>query len=393
MSPTPPPFGPPQGERELAQMVDILAQAFATPPEEIRQRILLPGADTWVLRAGGEVCATAALIPMGQWFGGRRVRCAGISAVGVAPPHRGQGSGGRLMQAVLGQARAQGFALATLYPSSQGFYRRVGFEQAGARLEHRVRMAGIEVRERGLSLRAVQPEDGPRLREVYALHARRQQGWLDRGPYVWTRVTHPRTDLVYGYLVEGAGGVEGYVYLARRALPGSYRQELVLTDLVALTPGAGRRLLAFLGEHRALATEVVWRGGPAEPLLLLLDEQAYDSKILDRWMVRVLDARAALQTRGYAEGVSAALHLDVEDALFPENGGRFVLEVTQGRAQVREGGEGDLKLDVRALAPLYTGYLTPDALRLAGALSASDDTLRAATTLFSGPFPAMPDIF
>ncbi|ATB28068.1 GNAT family N-acetyltransferase [Melittangium boletus] len=393
MSATLPLFGPPQGERELAQTVDIIAQAFAMPPEEVRQRIVLEGSETRVLRAGDGVTATAALIPMGQWFGGRRVPTAGISAVGVAPIHRGQGAGTRLMEEMLRLARARGFLLATLYPSSQRLYRRVGFEQAGARVEHRVRMSGIEVQERSLALRPVEASDLPAIHDVYGRHARLQQGWLDRGPYVWTRVTHPRTELAYGYLVEGSAGVEGYLYLTRRALPASYRQELNLTDLIALTPAAARRLLGFLGEHRALTTEVLWRSGPADPLLFLLNEQTYESRFLDRWMLRVLDVPAALQARGYPEGSSGALHLEVEDEFFPENRGRFVLEVSEGEAEVREGGDGDLKLHARALAPLYSGFLAPSALQLAGALTAGEETLRTATALFSGPPPAMPDIF
>ncbi|MFY0580434.1 sterol carrier protein domain-containing protein [Cystobacter fuscus] len=81
------------------------------------------------------------------------------------------------------------------------------------------------------------------------------------------------------------------------------------------------------------------------------------------------------------------------DDLFPENQGRFVLEVEEGEAQVRPGGEGDLKLHVRALAALYSGFLSPSALQLAGVLEADDATLRTAEALFSGSPPSMPDMF
>lgn len=116
-------------------------------------------------------------------------------------------------------------------------------------------------------------------------------------------------------------------------------------------------------------------------------------KLLYHWMLRVLDVPAALQARGYPAGFSGALHLDVDDDLFPENRGRFVLEVENGEAEVRPGGDGDVKLHVRALAPLYSGFLLPSALQLAGVLQADEDSLRTATTLFSGPPPAMPDMF
>ncbi|HEX8819275.1 MAG TPA: sterol carrier protein domain-containing protein, partial [Archangium sp.] len=217
---------------------------------------------------------------------------------------------------------------------------------------------------------------------------------LDRTAYTWNRVTHPKGETAYGYLVEGAAGVEGYLYLTRRPLqPRDLRQEINLTDVVALTPAAGRRLLSFIGDHGSLATEVVWRGGPADPLLFLLREQTYQVKSLFQWMLRVLDVPAALQARGYPAGHSGALHLEVDDDLFPENRGRFVLEVDNGEAEVRPGGDGDMKLHVRALAALYSGFLSPDALRFSGALEADEVSLRTASALFAGPPPAMPDMF
>ncbi|WP_372240400.1 sterol carrier protein domain-containing protein [Corallococcus sp. CA049B] len=77
----------------------------------------------------------------------------------------------------------------------------------------------------------------------------------------------------------------------------------------------------------------------------------------------------------------------------PGEHGRFVLEVEGGTARVRPGGEGRLKLHVRALAPLYTGFLTPRALQLAGMLTGDDASLDAASALFSGPAPSLRDMF
>jgi predicted acetyltransferase len=162
---------------------------------------------------------------------------------------------------------------------------------------------------------------------------------------------------------------------------------------VALTPAAGRRLLDFLGEHRSVGRDVVWHGGPSEALLLLLREQTYQVKHSFHWMIRLLDVPAALTARGYPEGVSGALHLDVADDFFPENQGRFVLEVDAGGARVRQGGEGRVRLDVRALTSLYSGMYSPAALRAVGRLESDEASARLATALFAGPPPAMPDMF
>jgi predicted acetyltransferase len=60
---------------------------------------------------------------------------------------------------------------------------------------------------------------------------------------------------------------------------------------------------------------------------------------------------------------------------------------------VRPGGDGRLRLDVRALAPLYSGHLSPHALHAVGALEADEGSLAVAAALFGGPAPAMPDMF
>ncbi len=388
-----PEFGSPQGAEELAAAADIISQAFAmTPPEGVSWVEKVTPANLRVLREKGAVTATALPIPMGQWFCGRRVAMAGIGGVGVAPSARGRGAATRLMRHTLQELRDLGVPISVLYPATQPLYRRVGYEQAGSRYELRVQAHGLDFKERSLQVRPIKESDQSAIQELYRRHASVRQGYLDRGPYVWDRVLNPRGEIAYGFLVEGANGVEGYLYLVRRRKV-NLEQELYLTDFVAPTPAAGRRLLSFLGDHRSLAREVVWTGSQMDPLLLLLPEQTYQVKLLFHWMMRVLDVPAALEARGYPQGVSGTIHFEVEDDLFPDNRGSFILEVSGGTGHVRRGGNALMRLDIRAFASLYTGFLSPEALRSVGALVADDATVRLATTLFCGPSPALPDMF
>jgi predicted acetyltransferase len=388
-----PQFGPPAGPDEREAMANIMAQAFAFSPPDAAVFLDKSGLEKFrVLREGGQVVATALPIPMGQWYGGRRVPMVGVGGVGVAPQARGRGTATQFMRQVLQEQREAGMALSVLFPSTQTLYRRVGYELAGSRYELRVQMEGLAFRERTLALRPVTEADQAALKDVYRRHAASQHGYLDRVPHTWNRVHSPRNELAYGFLVEGAQGVEGYVYLVRRRKV-EYKQELVLTDFVALTPEAARRLLSFLCDHKSLALEAVWTGGAVEPWLFLLPEQTYQVKLLSQWMLRVLEVPAALEARGYPEGLSAALHLEVEDELFAGNQGRFLLHVSGGQGRVERGGEGRLRLNIRALAPLYSGFLTPEALRRVGALSGDDASVRQAAAVFSSPPPVMPDMF
>ncbi|MCP3101127.1 GNAT family N-acetyltransferase [Myxococcus sp. K15C18031901] len=386
-------FGPPRDEREVAAVIDILMHSYAMTPEDCegwkkRQDL----GNLRLLREKGQVGATLGLLRMGQWYGGRSVPVIGVGGVGVHPLHRGQGTATRLMRHLLREVRAEGAPLSILYPATQPLYRRVGYELAGGRYEIRVPVSSLGTDERGLRLRAIEAADEAAITACYTRVARHRQGWLDRGAFSWTRVRNPRTETVHGFLVEGDAGVEGYVYLARRPQK-DLKYELGVTDVVATTPVAARRLLRFLGDHHSLGTEAVWFGGVDEPLLWLLREQDYSVKLYMHWMARVLDVAAALEARGWPPDAAGVLHLEVEDDLFPENQGRFVLEVASGAARVTRGGEGRMRLHVRQLASLYTGFASADALRAMGLLQADDASVQVAQRLLHGPTPSMRDMF
>jgi predicted acetyltransferase len=60
---------------------------------------------------------------------------------------------------------------------------------------------------------------------------------------------------------------------------------------------------------------------------------------------------------------------------------------------VRAGGRGELRLDVRGLAPLFSGLVAPADLAVAGLVEGPAAALDVAQRLFAGPEPWMPDFF
>ncbi len=250
------------------------------------------------------------------------------------------------------------------------------------------------MRERDLPLFRLTNAHRAAVERVYRELARCSDGYLDRNPYVWGRVLNNRD----GSPIDGFGcgdpdALEGYLFVTQKPTRAAH-YDLVVTDIAALTPRAGRRLLSFLAEHRSLADSVTWFCGPADALIALLPEQSYRMKLRDQWMLRIVDVARALEARGYPELGSAQLDLEIHDADLPENNGRFRLELSAGEARVVRGaGTGAFVLDVRGLAALYSGYQDPTALVRMGLARADEQSLRIARGLFSGPAPCMPDIF
>ena len=389
-----PAYGPPLDENEVSRLVDLTFQAFGTPDSQ-RSRYLeeIDASDRRVLRDRGGAVAGLVLLPMAQSFGGRWVPMTGVADVAVAPEHWGRGAATDLLRSALRELRSARVALSTLFPATLRLYRGVGYEPAGCAYDVTLSTERIDLVERDLPLRPIEESDREAIEEAQRAYALRRPAHLDRCATVWrTSVRSPRGERAEGYLVEAHGTIEGYLYLIPRGGP-EWPRQLELTDLVALTPRAARRLLTFLRDHRAQFESVRFRGSPHDPLLSLLPELGYRVRLHEHWMLRIVDVEAALEARGYPEGVRAELHLTVHDPLLSENDGRFVLELSEGRAKVTRGGEGRIALDVRALAPLYTGHLSPEALRSAGLLEGPEADLRAAAPVFAGDAPWMIDHF
>lgn len=380
-------------DREMEAVSSLLAWSFAFPPERARGWLESQGLEhTRVLRTGKATVAALLEIPMGQFFGGWSVPTVGIAGVGVAPEHRGTGAGQALMRATVHELHQRSVALSTLYPSTQKLYRESGWEVAGGRYEIRIAPSLIRVRETAGKLRPMEPADRPAVERLFRASAIHVNGELDRAPYIWGRVLEPRDKHARGFVVEDGGKLEGYAVLFEEDGEAPYHA-LVATDLRAVTRRGALRLLSLLADHKTLARTVTWRGGPTHPCLHLLPERGYEVRLRDPWMVRICHVGRALGARGYPPGMRAQLHLDVKDDAVPKNGGRWVLDVSDGIGRAERGGRGRLKLDVRALAALYTGHLQAETLAIAGKLSGSARELAAASAVFAGPVPSMTDMF
>lgn len=340
----------------------------------------------------GKIAGGLAIHELGQYFGGRRVPMAGIAAVGVSPEYRGRRVARDLMREAHKELREREVPLATLYPSAQGLYRATGYEQAGTQWNVEIAASDIAWMDRDLTMRRTTREDWESIREAHRAHASRIPGHLDRNRYLWEVVGQGNGKKSDGYVVEEAGEITGYLFHVSNEAE-DFRTDFFLRDMVALTEGAARRLLTFLADHRSLVRKVCWRSSPSDPLLTLLPEQKYRFVRGEHWMLRIVDIQRALVARGWPQGMRASLDLEIGDTELPANSGRYRLEVSDGEAQVEPGGSGDLRLDIRGLAGLYTGHLSPRALRIAGLLDGSEDAARTAESLFAGPAPWMADRF
>lgn len=377
---------------EIDALCRVLAASYASTPTDASSWITAVGDDNArVLIEGGTVQAGLLTIPMGQFFGGRRVAMTGIAAVGVAPEARGRGLGTALVRGTLRDLRARAMPISALYPSTLGMYRGLGWEVAGARWEIRLEPRLIGVRERAMGIRRAGVDDVLGIRAAHLARARATPGAIDRHPFLWDRVLAPRGQDAEKYVV-GDDRIDGYVFFTREPRERG-RFDITLTDVVATNAPAARRILTFLADHATLADKVTWRGHPDDALIACLPERTWSVRQLDPWMLRIVDVIGALGARGWPAGFVGEVDVAIADGEIPDNDGRFVISWNDGDANVRRGGTGRVKLDVRGLAGLYSGWRSPQQLHAAGLIDGDDRSLAVLATAFAGPMPTMWDGF
>lgn len=333
---------------------------------------------------------------MGQFFGGRSVSTMGVAGVGIAPEARGRGAGSAMMTAMLREAKAQSFALSTLYAATLSLYRKVGYERAGAHYDMSFDPrtdVGVLRAPKDTRVHEVKSLDGD-LRALYTSVARRAPGHLDRGPYIWSGIVNPRGKEAKIFAITHDERPEGYVVVAHTRSDGP--TTVTVTDLVATTRRAALTILRLLVEYRSLATSVKWSGSPDDLIATQLPECHVQTSLPDSWMLRVVDVERALSQRGYPK-LDAELWFELEDSSLPENSGEYRLCLREGAPTVtRERAPQTarrVRLNERGLASLFSGYGPPHILAAAELIDADEGTQEELTRCFGSRPPVLPDFF
>ena len=385
-------FGNIDTSQDAESLGKIMCQCFNFPFDQWPIYAERLGLDNFrVVRHAGQIIGGLGIYEMGQWFGEKCLPMAGISAVSISPEYRGQGVAKVLLHHTLKELQVKGIPISTLYPATQYLYRQVGYEQGGSRCGYSLPLDSIEFSDRRLPISRVQTITPEAFQPLYQQQAKITNGNLERNLALWQGIIQQFETEIYAYLVGEENQPQGYIIFSqKRERDNSYLQ---IWDWVALTPSALGRLWTFLADHRSQIQTAQWYAGAIEPRLLILPEQTATIRDCQQWFLRIIDIVKTLNGRGYPQKIEAELHLALADNLLAQNHGNFILKVSGGQGEVIRGGRGDFRLDVRSLAPLYTGLFTPAQLQIMGEIDTTSEALLIATQIFVSAHPWMPDFF
>jgi predicted acetyltransferase len=332
---------------------------------------------------GPRLIASAYYHAFDQWWHGRAVPMGGVGAVCVAPEDRGRGVGRRLAAALLDLM--EGRPLSALFPATAPVYRSVGYEHAGG--QYRITLPPDPLRTLAsgpVKVRRAGPGDAAEVTAlIRRLHAEaRHVGPIDRGETYISEVL--ADERVFSYLADDGFLAYGW--------DGGH-ERLAVHRCVARSAETARALWAMVGSGSSIAETVHACVGPDDPLLWLLRDRSVDDLRRVVWMLRVLDAPAAVAARGFPAAVSVDVPLVIDDELRPGNAGAWRLTVAggEGRLERDSGARDATRLPARGLAALYAG-VPMATLRRSGIATGGDAADPLLDAAFAGT-PFMLDYF
>lgn len=391
---------------DLAAELDLRRRAFGPIGPGHRETIIaraqacIPDGRLFGAFNGGQMIGSARYYDLRQWWYGRALPLAGVASVKIAPEARGRGVGRALMTGLLSAMNERGYPLSVLYPSALGFYRTLGWEQAGGRYYGQIPGRALtallppdpEVARPGrageadsaATLRRAGPGDAEEVLAVLgAVHA----AALDCGPSTFD-VASVRRDLA---------GDDHFSYLADDGFLSYYWDGSPDVIEVGVLRAASARTAATLwrivGSHAAQAETVRACVGPRDPIGWLTAERDVAPALWGRWMLRVLDPVAAVVGRGFPVGTQISVPLRLADAALTANAGCYTLTVADGIGRlVKAGSAGDgapsdaVVLGPRGFAALFAG-VPMATLRVAGLADGGD---QAADAMLDAAFACLP---
>ena len=321
---------------------------------------------------------------------------AGVTWVGVLPSHRRRGVLTELMRRQLADVHERGEPLAILWASEAPIYGRFGYGNAAPQTSFDAERSALRLRRGGSARGSVRLVTGDEAAELfpplYESKRRQRPGLVSRSegwwrefvladPEHWRDGASPK----FYALLELDGEPAGYALYRVKSKweDGSPRGELRVVEAFATSTEANEELWRFLFGIDLVERVKCYRLDPSWALwLMVTDARRLHATIAEGLWLRIVDVEAALRARTY--GSEAEVVLEVTDALFERNNGRWLVGGEPGRTSR----DADVAIDLSDLACAYLGAFSFERLADAGLVR----ELRAggvarATALFTTPIP------
>ncbi len=311
----------------------------------------------------GELAAAVITHDFTCVFNGQRARLGGIGGVACRPESKRRGYAKALLDKSLEMMYKDGYVFSALYPFSNVFYRRLGYEFA---FSHRrcfvERDTLTQFPVRG-SFTAVNDANEHIVYELYERFSANLDFSLVRDEKLWQNFKKDgfnSMDYRYLYFSE-SGEPEGYLLAQNVSQDGN---TFSVKDFAYLSGTALRSILGFIGSFNNHKNVVFDEAGHMNMLRLLAEPYDVKLEMSKRGMLRVVNVLSALSLLT-APQTDGSVVIGVMDEKLPQNNGAYELNCSQGRLAVSKTEKApELTFTIPALSAAFSGLTDFDTLAM-----------------------------
>lgn len=316
-----------------------------------------------------------------------RALVGGVGGVAVDLRHKKKRVAADMIRHFHAVYRDKGAALTALYPFRPDFYRRMGYGYGIKLNRYTFRPDALPAHRSYAGVEFLTAEDKDAVRDCYNRFLERTNGLLELLPHVLDSLFTDPAQRVVGYRRDGV--LCGYMLFRFEPARGDnwLANNLNLRSLIYDDPEALAALLGFLRTQADQIERVVYETQDDTFHYLLTDPRNGSGNLLaGLWhetntqgtgiMYRVVNVSRLFEVMADHDfgGASVTIGLTLADSFLPENGGRYVLRVDDGRASLVEHNPTDVEIgmDVAEFSSLVVGAAPFDRLYEYGLATVSD---------------------
>jgi len=323
------PYDPTRDEESFWRVLSLTYNNGDNIPEGNRSFEFSKG---YVAEVDGVIEGAFKVVDFTGLFRGVEMRTAGIAAVAILPHRRGGGIGTKMLNGMVNLLKEEGYLMSSLYPFSETFYRKSGYESCGKRIKITCPRERLPKTPQTLPIRLLGPADYEQLVGCYRAFAESRSGLNIRNSIQWMRVLAENRELC----IYAAGDpVEAYAVISHST---SFWTVDHVSEVVWSTAAGYDSILSFLRGLAVNKNGLSWYEPSDSPFMAQYLDQGVETKIERGIMYRVLNVPEVLAK------LATALRVAVTDDSIASNSGVFGPE-----------GEVDLSVTHRQLAQIVLG--------------------------------------
>ncbi|HKP52540.1 MAG TPA: GNAT family N-acetyltransferase [Chloroflexia bacterium] len=426
-------YRPPANQGEMDTYIEMVRLAFNSSAEDVAfwQSIdpLTPDNSRCLFDDDGKLLCGMGIIDEGALYFNNPtpIPTALITAVASPPEHRRKGYIRELFVGMFDEQRAKGVALSALYPFYFPFYRTFGYELAHDAAQYTVKIEQFKPWRKAAGtgtftpidtkhIKAIVTGDGnkdddndtgdlEKLDSIYKEWAIRNLGAVSRSKRWWLhKFTHKKEHIPTYLYYNAEGRPSGYI-IYHLEDKGEWVRELAIHEMMAVDHQAWEAIYGFIYNHDSQASKVTfWMPVDAAFASRLPDPREAEVKVHSGYMLRLLDVEEAFRQRTFQPEIEGEFTFAVADEILPINSGIYHLQVRDGKANIeklpvtsKSKARAGVRMDARALAQLYGGYIAPVRAAATGQIEVLKEdglaNMQAVLSPSGQPTPYMADDF